>query len=258
MNKTKTSVLVQKSDAPSVQAGGSWLRKRYDCIQPPDIHTARSEYRHAMCWSQELHIPAACPECTACDTGTHKYGKTRLQPWIKGHSTYLCDTRCKVTMIHGAHRSVAQIQWHANCLPRPVSDWEAIWARKTRRGQERENVAITAQLVHCEASQNEICPARTVLPPATTTSQRMGTFMNGWSGESRTLRQPRGDRESWGSKHSQRLTLQCLFTPAENQPVGPRGRTLWQWLWLLLVLKQHFVGKVSRWEQPLISVTFSM
>ncbi len=43
------------------------------------------------------------------------------------------------------------------------------------KGDKRKiNVDIAAQLIHCEAWEHEICPARTVLPPS---PHRIGTFM---------------------------------------------------------------------------------
>lgn len=114
----------------------------------------------------------------------------------------------------------------SNAQPRSPCCWLAQWAviikqQRKREGDKREiNVDVAAHLIHCEAWQHEICPARTVLPPS---SQRIGTFMKGRNREPSSVAIV-WDRESRGSKHSRRLTLLLLFTTAENQPVCPRGK----------------------------------
>lgn len=97
------------------------------------------------------------------------------------------------------------------------------------------NVDIAAQLVHCEAQRNEICPARTVMPPQppaphppSTTSHRIGTFMKGANiepGSMATVCGTEREREKAEEVNTVgELTLLLLFTTAEKQPAQPGGK----------------------------------
>lgn len=180
-----------------------------------------------------------------------KMGRLACKPEIRA----TVQTRCKVRVSHGTRWSAAQNQRYLtqtktamHGLALPVADWpRGRWlkwqGKKGRGGQERNKCwySSTAHplwgLVEWDRPSTD-CPD-TPPTPHPPLAPENGNFHEGTAQRAELCGDCVWDRESWGSKHSWRLTLRLLFTTTENQPVGPRGKPPDKRLWLLLIQNSH-------------------